>query len=123
MLDWLRRLLRIEQLSQTPKSEPVSKELIAIIIKPYEDHIASLRAEIERQQHLIQVLSDDKFFKPQVIPAPEPLLETKNIFKGSDFEFSTPADEPPVDETITDEELDAELTTLQQQYAEVKAGK
>lgn len=84
-------------------------------------HIADLQKEVKRLENLVQVLSDDKFFKPQVVERPAPPVETEMVFPSSDFAFQTAEDEPLPAE-IDQQELEASLSALEKDYSAHKNG-
>ena len=118
MRDFILRWLNIPP---SPAPTPsLNADVLALLTKPYEAHIASLKAQIVDQQKLIQVLSDEKFFKPEIIPAPEPVLETSQVFDTKDYDFTTHSDGPPSEDTTTESELAGELDALSEEYAKLK---
>lgn len=84
-------------------------------------HIADLQKEVKRLENLVQVLSDDKFFKPQVVERATPEVETEMVFPTSDFSFQTVEDEPLPTE-IDQQELEASLTALEKDYSAHRNG-
>lgn len=111
MKDWVLRWLGIQ-----PSSQNNAPDATALLVESYKSHIADLQKEVERLQALVQVLSDDKFFKPQVIPQNAGPVESTVAFEPNDFVFETPADPAPVAE---EEPVDfqAEFDSLQKEFA------
>jgi hypothetical protein len=94
------------------------------LIEAQKLHITDLQKQIERLENLVQTLSDDKFFKPQIIEAPVPQVETESPYELSDFSFQT-SSEDDVPDKHQDEsvDIDLEFTNLQKQYNDFRENK
>ena len=103
------------------KKESSTDALYQELIASHKAHIADLQKEVKRLENLVQVLSDDKFFKPQVVERPAPLVETEMVFPASDFSFQPERDEEPPDE-VDQKELDDSLAALEKDYNAGKNG-
>jgi hypothetical protein len=89
------------------------------LVASLKSHIADLQKEIKRLENLVQVLSDDKFFKPDVLAHPTPPTETVIPFEENDFVFQTESGDITTDQDL---DISAELAILQQSYDEHKDG-
>jgi len=90
------------------------------IVTSQKAHIADLQREIKRLENLVQVLSDDKFFKPQIATRPAPEFETEMPFQTSDFAFQP--ETPVIGEPVEDLDIAAELESLTKSYSEGRSG-
>lgn len=89
------------------------------IVAAHKAHIADLQREVTRLESLVQVLSDDKFFRPQIAARPQAEHETEIPFQASDFTFQP---ETPAGEMAEDLDIAAELESLTKSYSERKNG-
>ena len=70
------------------KKESSTDALYQEVIASQKAHIADLQKEVKRLENLVQVLSDDKFFKPQVVERPPSARGNRNGFSVKRFRFS-----------------------------------
>ncbi len=87
-----------------------SDRIIAMLELNHVEHIHDLRSQVEAQQHLIQVLSDSKFFAPRIIK-PDPTT-TSEPYRPQFSPRSLNDVEP------FDQESDAEQVNAQNALAE-----
>lgn len=88
---------------------------VDILKSAYESHITSLREEIARQAEMIQVLSDDKFFKPKFVNRDQPVPDTEHTFELSDYSFQNEG-VLPIKEEEPEVDILSELSKLEKEY-------
>jgi hypothetical protein len=117
MKDSRKQWQRTERSAQNQNEQHVETRLIEAL----EAHIESLKQQVEDQKHLIQVLSDDKYFKPAIIQQALPPVESVSAFEPKDYEYAT-SDDEIVDEPETHDQTQLldELEGLAQEQAEYK---
>lgn len=100
-------------------SKKVLESTLQCVVEAQADHIKSLKAEVERLAKLVQILSDDKYFAPQVAPQNTQDVETYTPFTANDMKYEV---EPATPEMAPEEppavDLDAELERLEQAHKE-----
>lgn len=117
MREWVKRWLGIDTTQQE-----TFKASNAVAVAALNAHIETLKAQIAYQQQMIETLSDQKFFKPEIIHKDVP-VETEIAIPVEDYNYGVTPEAPPENSEPDESELAGMLSEMTTQYAEYKAGK